>query len=88
MIRIDKAIDDSIKVIEFAFSAQNTDQINSDYLQVYIMKELTNEILGYKESATAMTTVFKTETIQLDDIETSLGWGVPYGEESNLFTLY
>ena len=88
MIRIDKPITSTVEIIEFTFSALNTDQINSDFLAVYLLKEMTNEILGYQESATAITTVFKTQTIQLDDIQTFLGWGVPYGDESNLFTLY
>jgi hypothetical protein len=47
MIRIDKPITSTVEIIEFTFSALNTDQINSDFLAVYLLKEMTNEILGY-----------------------------------------
>ena len=63
LIKINKPITDDVKVIEFVFSALNTDQINNDFLSVYLMKEMTNEILGYEESGDASSTVFKTETI-------------------------
>lgn len=43
------------------------------------MKEKTNEILAYKETSTLGATVFKTETIVLDDATPKVGWGVPYG---------
>ena len=49
---------------------------------------MTNEILGYEESGTTVDTIFETQTIDLEDISASLGWGVPYGSESDLFVLY
>jgi hypothetical protein len=52
------------------------------------MKEKSNQILAYQETSTLANTVFKTETIVLDDVTPTVGWGVPYGAQSDLFTLY
>ena len=68
MITINVPITTDIKVIEFKFSAENTDQINSDFFRVYIMEEKANVILAYDESGTSDNTVFSTETIVLEDM--------------------
>ena len=52
------------------------------------MEEKANVILAYHESGTIADTVFKTETIVLEDMTAKVGWGVPYGSQQNLFTLY
>ena len=45
------------------------------------MQEKANVILAYHESGTTGSTVFKTETIVLEDLTAKLGWGVPYGAQ-------